>query len=108
MSDTPIFEPESGTTPEIGAAVTECIESGCRLLLLDEENLPGEVFDLSTRVLGDAVQRATNYGIQMALVVRDPGRYSDAFQQFVREASGRGAFGCFRTREEAVEWLDHG
>jgi hypothetical protein len=40
--------------------VTECIESGARCLLLDSDALPPEFFDLSTEVLGAAVQWLTS------------------------------------------------
>jgi hypothetical protein len=105
MTDPAIFEPAARGSLDASVAVTECIEGACRLLLLDEESLSGDFFDLSTGVLGNALQRATNYGIRMAVVVRNPERHSGPFQEFLREAAGGAAFGSFPARQDAIAWL---
>ena len=88
------------------AVVTACIEHGSYTLLLDSTALPQEFFDLSTGVTGALVQRLSLYGIRMAGVVPDPSVHSRAFQDFVREANTGRQFRFFRTRAEALAWLD--
>lgn len=88
--------------------VTECIESGSGLLLLDSPALPSEFYDLSTGVLGVIVQRATQYGIRLAAVVAEVETRSDSFQAFVEEANRGGHLHFARSRAEAIRWLETG
>ena len=83
-----------------------CFEQGTRALLLDHGALSPAFFDLSSGVAGDLMQRLANYGLRMAAVVPDPGIHSGSFQDFAREAGAFSQFRFFRTRAEAVEWLN--
>jgi hypothetical protein len=85
--------------------VRACIESGTPRLLMDEDALPPEFFDLSTRLAGDLVQRLTQYEIRMAGVVPDPSVHSKPFQDFAREANTGRWFRFFPDRARAVAWL---
>ena len=60
MSSTAIFEGARVDPNNPGLLVADCIESGTRSLLLDSDALPPEFFDLSTGVLGAAVQWLTS------------------------------------------------
>ncbi|HEX2204364.1 MAG TPA: DUF4180 domain-containing protein [Longimicrobium sp.] len=90
------------------AAVVACIESGERALLADEGALPPAFFDLSTGVAGAMVQKLTQYGLRMAVVVPDPSVHSGPFQDFAHEASRSATFRFFPDRASAVAWLEAG
>jgi hypothetical protein len=90
------------------SVITACIESGQPALLLDEDALAPEFFDLSTGIAGELVQKLTLYEIRMAGVVPNPSIHSRPFQDFAREANHGGWFRFFPTREQAVAWLTAG
>ena len=100
------YRPPSSGPFEASDVVAACIENGHYTLLLDSAATPPELFDLSTGIMGDLVRRLTLYRIRMAVVVPDPARCSRPFQDFMREANRGEQFRFFRTREEAVAWLD--
>jgi hypothetical protein len=99
-------QPAGGFDP--AAVVGSCIESGERLLLIDQHALPPEFFDLSTGIAGALVQRLTQYEIRMAAVVPDPSIRSRPFQDFAREANRGRWFRFFPDSEQAVAWLTAG
>ena len=102
-----IFEPEAlGAPLDPNQAVTACIESGADALLLDQEALTPEFFDLSSGVAGNLVQRLQNYGIRMAAVVPSTAAHSHAFQEFAMEANTGSRFRFFPTRADAMGWLE--
>jgi hypothetical protein len=86
--------------------VAGCLETGARSLLLDENALPAEFFDLSTGLAGALLQKLANYGIRLAAVVPDPSAHSPRFQELAREASTGSMFRFFRTRQQAIDWLE--
>jgi hypothetical protein len=88
------------------AVLTGCVESGARSVLLDEDALPAEFFDLSTLLAGELLHKLTTYRIRLAGVVPDPSVHSTRFQQFVREANAGRQFRFFSTRQEAIGWLE--
>lgn len=103
------FEPVEGMDADAfdpAAVVTGCIESGCGSLLLDGGRLPPKFFDLSSGLAGELLHRLSTYRILLAAVVPDPTRYSESFQDFVREANRGRSFRFFRTRDEALQWLE--
>ncbi len=90
------------------AVFTSCIESGAPALLLDQDALSAEFFDLSTRLAGELLHKLSTYRIRMAGVVPDPSVHSPRFQDFVRETNTGGQFRFFPTRRQAIDWLESG
>ena len=100
------FEVNPATGFDPAAVLTGCVESGARAVLLDENVLPAEFFDLSTGVAGELLHKLTTYRIRLAGVVPDPSVHSAPFQDFLREANRGGQFRFFSTRSEAIDWLE--
>lgn len=75
-------------------------------LLLTENELGGNFFDLSTRLAGNLFQTFTNYGKKLALVVADPGAYSESFQQLVLEHRTHPSIRFFDDNLQAKAWLN--
>ena len=100
------FELGPGTPLEPAAVLARCIESGARAILLDENALPAEFFDLRTGLAGELLQRLTTYRIRLACVVPDASVHPTHFQEFVREANRGVQFRFVTTREAAIEWLE--
>jgi hypothetical protein len=101
----PYFEPGPEAPLNPGELTRICIENGYDSLLLQEDQLPLAVFDLSTGLLGEILHQLSKYSIPVALVIQDPGKYSDSFQAFLREANHGRSVRSFASREEAAVWL---
>jgi PadR family transcriptional regulator, regulatory protein AphA len=102
------FELHAGDLREADARaiVSRCVESGARAVLFDRTALPPAFFDLGSGFAGELIQKLTQYGIRMAVVVPDPSRCSRSFQDFVREANRGGQFRFFPDRPGAIRWLE--
>jgi hypothetical protein len=100
------YERERSEAFEPAALVADCIESGSRSILLDEDALPPAFFDLSTGLAGELLQKLASYHIRLAAVVPDPSIHSPRFQELAREASTGTMFRFFRTRQQAIDWLE--
>lgn len=74
-------------------------------LILTEEQLGAHFFDLSTRLAGSLFQTFTNYNKKLALVVVDPGEYSESFQQLVLEHRSHPSIRFFANNTKARAWL---
>lgn len=59
----------------------------CNKILLHQDQLPEEFFELRTKLAGDILQKYTNYGIQLA-IVGDFARYgSKSLNDFIYECN---------------------
>ena len=85
---------------------TQCVEGGGRALLLDQDALPAEFFDLGTRLAGELLHKLSTYRIRMAGVVPDPSVHPTVFQDFLRETNTGQQFRFFPTRQQAIDWLE--
>lgn len=74
-------------------------------LLLTEDDLAPEFFDLHSGLAGELFQKATNYQLPLALVVADPSRYGERFAELVFEYRGHPLIRLFNTRAAAEAWL---
>ena len=108
MDDATYFEVEDAGLLDPAAVLTGCVESGARGVLLDEDALPAEFFDLSTGLAGELLRKLTTYRIRLAGVVPDPALHSQAFRDFMREANRGHQFRFFPSRREALDWLESG
>lgn len=74
-------------------------------LAVHEENIIPDFFDLSTGVLGDILQKCSNYGFRLALIGDFEKYSSTSLQAFIRESNrGRHVFFA-RTLQEALNFL---
>lgn len=86
--------------------VTSCGESGADSVLVGEDALPPDFFDLSSGLAGELLHRLSIYQVRMAAVVPDLSAHSSHFQAFVLEANQGDQFRFFSTRQEAINWLE--
>jgi hypothetical protein len=105
MTDTHFFEPDPASAFSPQAIIAGCFENGARAVLLDQDCLPPDFFDLSTGVAGDLLHRLSVYQLRLAAVVPEPQRHSATFQAFVCEANRGAQFRFYATRTEALAWL---
>jgi hypothetical protein len=100
------LEPDASDLLDPMVALGSCIESGVQSLLVDENALPAEFFDLSSGFAGELLHKLSTYRIRLAGVVPDPSAHSSRFEEFLRESNRGRQFRFFPTREEAIAWLD--
>lgn len=78
-----------------------------RKLLLLQENLAPEFFDLSTKLAGDILQKLVNYQIKTAFVIDLTTIKSEKFKEMATEANRGEQFRFFAEHEKAAKWLKH-
>ena len=78
---------------------------GAEGLLLDNDSLGENFFDLSSGVAGELFQTFNNYGKKLALVVPDLQPYSQSFQQLALEHRRNNSIRFFANHAEAQQWL---
>ena len=89
---------------DIADAISRGLERGA--LLIDESNLCQEFFDLRSGLAGEQFQKAVNYGTPLAIVISDPQKYGDRFNELVHEHRRHALVRFFPTDFEARKWLD--
>lgn len=82
-----------------------CAEAGVSLLVLDAEALSPDFFELRTGLAGMVLQKFVNYGIRVALVLRDAASHTGRFAELLAESNRGQDFRAFATRDEAERWL---
>ena len=83
--------------------IAACI--GSAGLILTENDLGQEFFDLRSRLAGELFQKCMNYRLRVAIVVPDPAAYGERFSELAYEHSSHGMIRFVRSREEANIWL---
>ncbi|HWP98808.1 MAG TPA: DUF4180 domain-containing protein [Syntrophomonadaceae bacterium] len=85
--------------------VVICHQNDAGLLILHEENIAQDFFELKTGVAGNILQKFINYSIKVAAVL-EPERVKEGrFREMVIEANQGSHFRVFHNYMEAEEWL---
>lgn len=100
------YRPESPDAFDAYSVIVGSMENDADAVLFDSEALPPAFFDLSSGVAGDLLHRLSVYKVRMAGIVPDPTKYSERFQEFMREANKGNQYRFFPNRDEAVAWLE--
>ncbi|MFA9289168.1 MAG: DUF4180 domain-containing protein [Weeksellaceae bacterium] len=75
-------------------------------LILHAHNFELDFWDLSTRKLGEVLQKFTNYQVKLA-VIGDFDKYSKTFKQFIGESNRHGDYLFVSNLEEVKKiWQD--
>ncbi len=77
-----------------------------KLLLIKQNNLAPEFFDLSTGLAGEILQKLVNYRIATAFIVDLKSVKSEKFGEMVNEANFGNEFRFFESYEAATTWLN--
>lgn len=85
--------------------IVASIENDTSLLMLHEEVLSEDFFNLSTRVAGAILQKLVNYNVTTAAVISDEAVSGGRFREMALESNKGSHFRIFSTREEAESWL---
>jgi Domain of unknown function (DUF4180) len=88
---------------DIPDAIAACF--GTAGLILTEDDLAPEFFDLRTGLAGELFQKAMNYKVRIAIVLPDPKAYGERFSELAYEHASHEAIRFFRSKDEAIDWL---
>jgi Domain of unknown function (DUF4180) len=75
-------------------------------LVLAEEDLGPDFFDLRTGLAGELFQKVVNYRGRLAIVIRDAGAYGDRFSELAYEHRRHPSVRFFEDRALALQWMD--
>lgn len=95
----------SGVRIERPADLLEVYAGGADRIILGEDQLHPDFFDLSTGFAGELVQKVINYGMRVAVVAGDHQQRSVSFRQFADETSRGNRFVFVTSVEAAVQRL---
>ena len=76
-------------------------------LLLTENELSLEFFDLRTGIAGELFQKFTNYQIRAGIVLENPNSYGERFSELVFEHQNHKLIRFFDSIEAARTWLEN-
>ena len=83
--------------------MADCSYNGSGHIILGEENIAPEFFDLKTGLAGEILQKFSNYKVRIA-IVGDFSKYQKkSFRDFVFESNKRGHVNFVASFDEAIE-----
>jgi uncharacterized protein DUF4180 len=88
---------------DISDALGACL--GAEGLILTENDLAREFFDLRSGLAGELFQKFTNYKLRVAIVLTDPDAYGERFGELAREHTSHVMIRFFLSKDEAENWL---
>ena len=88
---------------DISDALGACI--GAEGLILTENDLAREFFDLRSGLAGELFQKFINYKLRVAIVLPDPDAYGERFGELAFEHTSHSMIRFVRSKEEAKAWL---
>ncbi len=85
--------------------LSSCYEAGANRVLLEQDRLHPDFFDLKTGVAGALFHKLTTYQVKTAVLLSPTFPLNDRFQELVRECNRRGAIHFFYELPPAETWL---
>lgn len=109
MHDAPhiVSAGESGVALRSFADIPDAVGAGLSAdgLILTEDELGPEFFDLRTGLAGEALQKFVNYQVRVAVVVATPQTHGERFVELAREHATHPMVRFFPTQDAARSWL---
>jgi Domain of unknown function (DUF4180) len=88
---------------DISDALSACM--GAQGLILTENDLAREFFDLRSGLAGEVFQKFINYKLRVAIVLPDPEAYGERFGELAYEHTTHSMIRFVRSTDEAKAWL---
>jgi Domain of unknown function (DUF4180) len=85
--------------------ISICWENDTTSVMLLEEVLTEDFFDLKTRLLGEILQKFVNYNIKVAIVLTSDKKLSERFGELISETNKRNDYRVLANMTEAENWL---
>ncbi|MFZ6000233.1 MAG: DUF4180 domain-containing protein, partial [Bacteroidota bacterium] len=101
VSDQIVFR----TTQEAVEVMMNCYYNGASKMIVYEQHLPAEFFDLKTGFAGDVLQKFSTYQIQLAIVGDFTKYTSKSLKDFIYESNQMKRINFVGSLEEALDRL---
>lgn len=88
---------------DIGSVVGASLAAGT--LVLGEDDVAPAFFDLRSGWAGELFQKATNYGVRLALVLPDPAVHDPRWRELAHEHAAHRVIRFVPSRAAAEAWL---
>ena len=88
---------------DISGVLQTCL--GSQGLILTENDLAREFFDLHSGLAGELFQKFINYRLRVAIVLPDPEAYGERFSELAYEHKSHSMIRFVRSKDEAKAWL---
>jgi len=88
---------------DITEAIAACIDADG--LILTEDELAQEFFNLRSGLAGELFQKFMNYRLRVAIVLPDPQAYGERFSELAYEHRSHSMIRFVRSKDEAETWL---
>lgn len=101
--------PESGIINSVDEMLDILADSwfnGCHGIIIHEENLTRDFFDLKTGVAGEILQKFSNYRTKLAIIGDFSDIKSKSLRDFIMESNKRGSISFVSSFNEAISKLD--
>lgn len=85
--------------------ISVCMENGIELIIIYEEVLSEDFFNLKTGLAGAILQKLMNYHVKAALVIKNEEKIAGRFREMVIEANKGNDFRVYQNLMEAESWL---
>jgi len=85
--------------------ISSCWKADVYNVLLHEEILSDDFFNLRTKLAGMILQKFINYRIKTVIVLKNEDRVNDRFREMMLESNKGKALGVFMDKSEAENWL---
>jgi hypothetical protein len=92
------------STENLSDVISACFGSADGLLLT-EDDLGKEFFDLRTGLAGELFQKLINYGVRTAIVAPDPAIHGERIRELALEHTSHPMIRFVPSIEEAKQWL---
>ena len=98
---------ESGISIRSFGDISDALDSslGSAGLILTENDLAREFFDLHSGLAGELFQKFINYRLRVAIVLPDPEAYGERFSELACEHRSHSMIRFVRSKDEAKAWL---
>lgn len=88
---------------DISDAIAACIDADG--LILTENDLAQEFFDLRSGLAGELFQKCMNYGVRLAIVLPNPEAYGERISELAYEHKSHSMIRFVASKDEAEDWL---
>jgi hypothetical protein len=85
--------------------ITACVENDTQNVILYQDNLSPDFFDLKTQLAGTLFQKLANYHVRGAAIISMGQVKSERFKELILEYNRGQLFRFFEDKEAAEKWL---
>lgn len=90
---------------DVNAIISLCFENRVNLLIIYDNSLSDDFFDLKTGLAGITLQKFINYNIKAAVIVTDDSKINTRFREMILESNKGNSFRVYKSGADAERWI---